>query len=621
MKLTFGVLAALVLTAAPTAHAAARPDLRATVPTPATFAAAPGATVTLKTTVRNAGRGGAKRSVLRLVLSKDAKRDRKDTVLKRANVRSLKTGKRSTLRLTFKLPATPGTYRLLACADDLRKIREARESNNCATAKLTLVSESAPVPTGGSAPAPAPVPQSAPAPSACAATDVPDLAHVDSDCDGIDGTAAASVFVSPYGDDAAPGTKAAPKRTIGAGIAAAAQSGRTAVLISGGQYPGVLTIADGISLYGGYHASTWQRADNIVSWIQGGAVADGAVGARAENIGTDTTLQRLRITAPNATTGSSYGLRALQAPRLRLERIEILAGNGAKGPNGADGADGADGAPGAAGKAGACDSNIAGAGGAGGGSYGFAYGGAGGAGGTGSLQQTGKAGYPGWNAVPGGAGGATGDPGKAGQSGANGLSGSAGGAGEGGAGGAIVNGGWRGADGKEGFDGVSGQGGGGGGGGGGQDISIFYGGGNGGGGGGEGGHAGQPGKGGKGGGGSFGVFAVGSHGLVITDSTVSSSAGGNGGHGGEGGTGGLGAAGGPGGKACVDEVGAGGPGGKGGAGGKGGPGGGGAGGPSYALFGTSGQLSVSNTILTHGTAGYGGLHGGLAGTAAQRFGV
>jgi len=47
------------------------------------------------------------------------------------------------------------------------------------------------------------------------APDVPDLAFVDSNCDGIDGTEKDVIFASPQGSDADPGTRAKPKRLRG----------------------------------------------------------------------------------------------------------------------------------------------------------------------------------------------------------------------------------------------------------------------------------------------------------------------------------------------------------------------------------------------------------------------
>ena len=50
------------------------------------------------------------------------------------------------------------------------------------------------------------------------APDLPDLSFVDSNCDGIDGTEADAIFVSPKGSDANPGTRAKPKREIQAAV-------------------------------------------------------------------------------------------------------------------------------------------------------------------------------------------------------------------------------------------------------------------------------------------------------------------------------------------------------------------------------------------------------------------
>jgi hypothetical protein len=65
------------------------------------------------------------------------------------------------------------------------------------------------------------------------AADLPDLAQLDSNCDGIDGTADAAVFVSPKGDDANPGTMAAPKATIEAAVATAASFAPLSVRVRG----------------------------------------------------------------------------------------------------------------------------------------------------------------------------------------------------------------------------------------------------------------------------------------------------------------------------------------------------------------------------------------------------
>ena len=643
------LLTALVATGvagAADAHAAGRPDLTVPKIAPAATSLAPKAALSAKVTVANRGRASG-RSVARLVLSRDGRRDRSDVVLARAAVRALRSGKRVTLRLRGVVPGAtrPGRLVLLACADDARKVRESRETNNCRASALTILgaaaaatgtsagaATAAPAGTatsasgtaGGSTVGASPETSAATGP-ACEATDVPDLGFVDADCDGIDGTASSSVFVSASGADGAAGTQEAPLRTISAGIAAAKAKGVKAVLVSAGQYAGGLVVENGISVYGGYAPDSWQRAGAGATLVAGGQTPYGAEAARAEGISSPTTLQRLSLIAPAVAGagGSSYGLRAVQASRLRLEGVAISAGAGKAGITGKTGTQGAVGAVGKDGGSGSCDDREA-----------FGKGGeaanwragAGGDGGRGLYD--GLDGNSNVGGQTGGFGGLSGFPeGEDGHDGGMGWIGNDGADGEGGAGGSIVGGRWSGTKGKAGATGEPGWGGPGGGGGGGQSgLTWFQGGGNGGGGGGAGGAGGQGGTGGTAGGGSFGLLAVDSHGLEVVGSTIKSANGGAGGAGAKGGPGGTGGAGGKGGTACLSEVGEGGAGGKGGTGGAGGEGAGGAGGPSYAIYGTGGQLTVSDTALTYGTGGSGGLAvlGGKYGTpgdAAPRKGV
>ncbi|MEZ5102732.1 MAG: DUF1565 domain-containing protein [Thermoleophilia bacterium] len=86
--------------------------------------------------------------------------------------------------------------------------------------------------------------------------DLPDLDFVDANCDGIDGDAAAAIYVSPRGKDAQPGTREAPKREISSAIAAAAPG--QPVLVAAGTY-GEVDLKTGVSVYGGYDPVTWRR--------------------------------------------------------------------------------------------------------------------------------------------------------------------------------------------------------------------------------------------------------------------------------------------------------------------------------------------------------------------------
>ncbi len=68
-----------------------------------------------------------------------------------------------------------------------------------------------------------------------------------------------AIYVSPAGDDAANGTRAAPLKTIGAALALAASSGKNRVNVAEGIYPENVQLRSGISLYGGYDPATWTR--------------------------------------------------------------------------------------------------------------------------------------------------------------------------------------------------------------------------------------------------------------------------------------------------------------------------------------------------------------------------
>src|SRR5437899_2574720 len=71
--------------------------------------------------------------------------------------------------------------------------------------------------------------------------------------------AEAAIYVSPAGDDAANGTRAAPLKTIGAALGLAASSGKNRVNVAEGIYPENVQLRSGISLYGGYDPATWRR--------------------------------------------------------------------------------------------------------------------------------------------------------------------------------------------------------------------------------------------------------------------------------------------------------------------------------------------------------------------------
>ena len=452
------------------------------------------------------------------------------------------------------------------------------------------------------------------------AADRPDVpAMRDTNCDGVDGDAARSVFVSTTGDDAAPGTQTAPKRTVAAAIAAASPA-RLDVLVAAGDYAEGLRLESGVSVFGGF-GSGWSRGLDRVTRMTS---PFGPVGAFAVGLAKPTTLQLVTV-RPGAVLSagaSSYGLLAWRSPGLVLERVTALARSGSAGTPGTAGTDGAPGGSGGNGHDGGCDATRTGTIGAGGPpGTSPVVGASGGHGGIGAdeFEEYGGAGQKGGGMFggrggPGGHHGDPADPGGEGESGEHGMPGSPG---VGGGEGALqrhATGEWQGRPGQSGDSGGDGYGGGGGGGGGANDCFVCdYGTGNGGGGGGGGGQGGTPGGGGRPGGGSFGIAISSSSGAVVRDSRAVAADGGAGGTGGRGGNGGAGGVGGSGADECLDEIGRGGDGGDGGWGSFGGGGGGGAGGPSIGLISDSSTITVDGTTFAHGAAGRGGVGAGLSG--------
>ena len=468
--------------------------------------------------------------------------------------------------------------------------------------------------------------------------DAPDSAYEDSDCDGVDGTAALAVFADVQsGNDGNPGTMEEPVKSIDAALDRAELEGKKYVLVSHGVYPETVTVRDGVGIYGQYDgASGWTRAAKNTTQIQGGAK-----GLIAQGVEQVTEVAGFLITSASASAAgeSSYGVFSTASPGLHLIGNVIQAGSGAAGAPGAagqlglNGSDGSNGGPGCRygchseklgcfgclGLAicGACTQPLGGGGGA---SPCGAGGGTGGGGGQ--SDSTGESGVSGQGAGagdggPGGGKSADGTTGEAGQGGAHG------GDGPGGADtGDLSADGYIAADGDAGVPGINGGGGGGGGAGGGETYAWpacckTYG--SSGGGGGGGGCHGGGGIGGGGGGGSFAVY-VAAAGVTVIDCVLKTGSGGPGGTGGLGGGSGDGGLGGdPGPKGDDDNQGLGAAGGKGGDGGAGGNGGGGGGGPVAGIAcGPSAAVQVQGVTYQLGSPGPGGNSSGYKGTLGTK---
>ncbi len=462
------------------------------------------------------------------------------------------------------------------------------------------------------------------------AGDAPDLMFQDTNCDGIDGDASVAVFVSPRGDDANPGTRAMPKRTLPAAIMAAGAGTPTRpVYAAAGLYAGSVQLRSGVNVYGGYDDTAgWSRARSNATVIQGDTTA-----VLAQDLTVATELQLVTVQSAAATVpgASSYGVKALNS-LLTLRGCTITSGNGAGGTSGADGADGADGSGGSNGGTPTGGAGGASSCGAPGGRGGDSRSGVGN-GGPGLLGTTAPggaaAGTGGANATRSGtcescigqcSGRAAASPPTAGAAtaGASGRTGSNGGS-------APVTGSVGGtgsytpAQGVSGSAGAAGGGGGGGGAGTGGESGLPWdcddGTGGGGGGGGGGGCGGAGGQGGAGGGGSFALMSVSST-IRIDDCQMNAGRGGRGGDGGDGGDGGNGGNAGSGGPTS-GAGGTGGAGAPGGAGGDAGSGSGGPGGPSVCVYylGAPPMVNALTCVRGGGGTGGGGGRNGAVGDA------
>jgi hypothetical protein len=482
------------------------------------------------------------------------------------------------------------------------------------------------------------------------ANDKPDMSMVDANCDGIDGTVTGAVFVDGVGgNDTNAGTMTAPKRSVQAGVAAAAAANPTKdVYVSKGTYNEALVVADGVSVYGGYDAAAgWSRSLANTTTLN----SPSSIGAFGQNLTKATELQLLAIVAqsatglyPNGDGRSSFGVLIVSSSGgVTVRGCNVTAGSGAAGAAGAKGGTGVSGTKGG-------DATGTTEGGQGPSACG-APGGSGGPGVNGPAQ--GNGGNAGTQAPNGGTAAAGGSGGGAGScsltSSSNGGSAPAV-ASSGGQGAAGTNGSAGGTFGAldtigaylppVGGDGLTtgypGGGGGGGGSGGGTasgtnlfctNCSNLASGG--GGGGGGGGCGGGPGSGGRGGGGSFAIGVV-SSAVTIDGTRMATANGGAGGRGGDGGDpggpgpGGTGAGGQGRSNSCsARSAGNGADGSAGGSGGRGGGAGGGTGGPSVCVVYKGGAPVTSGTQCTNGGGGTGGSGGtnGISGAPKGNDGV
>ncbi len=181
------------------------------------------------------------------------------------------------------------------------------------------------------------------------AVDAPDFNGMDANCDGVDGNVTRAVFVSSTGNDANPGTRDGPVKTIQRGIdVAAVTPGLDHVYVAEGIYDESVSIVASVSVFGSY-SPDFSRHDPLghTSVIIGAAPVAGKLGAvNAIGITSGTALVdgfAIRASTTPTPAGNSYAVYVLDSNdslALRFNRIIASPGrSSAPAPNGADGLD------------------------------------------------------------------------------------------------------------------------------------------------------------------------------------------------------------------------------------------------------------------------------------------
>jgi hypothetical protein len=160
MRVAAGLLVAWALMVGLSdARTAPKPNLKVATVRTSTKTVVAGAKLSFTDTTSNTGSGNAARSSTGFFLSADARKDSRDRRVGGRAVPALKKGKRSKRASSVGIPGgqAAGSYHLIVCADERRKLREAKESDNCRVAAgVTTVTRPVVRPTDGTQPAPSP---------------------------------------------------------------------------------------------------------------------------------------------------------------------------------------------------------------------------------------------------------------------------------------------------------------------------------------------------------------------------------------------------------------------------------------------------------------------------------
>lgn len=152
---------------------------------------------------------------------------------------------------------------------------------------------------------------------------------------GCDVSDATGIFVSPTGSDTNPGTKAAPFKTVQAGIDAAKKdANKRNVFVCEGTYDEQVVIdeaAQGVALHGGFTCADWAYKSTSV------VLAPSKAGYAVKVAGSAGLVETFELRAKDGAVpgASSIVVFVEAAPGMTFRRVKIFAGKGAKGADGA----------------------------------------------------------------------------------------------------------------------------------------------------------------------------------------------------------------------------------------------------------------------------------------------
>src|SRR4051794_33913181 len=169
---------------------------------------------------------------------------------------------------------------------------------------------------------------------------------VDSNCDGQDGIATDTIFVSSNtgSNHSLCGIVSSdPCATIDQGLSRAASTSRTQVQVAEGSYSKFAVVA-GFEISGHYKSNTWRKAgagDSVVT-ASFDAAAGGPVGIIAQNITTTTKVADFVVNGVTAAAGQrSYGIYVSGSnSALTFDTVTANGGTGGQGTNGNNGSGG-----------------------------------------------------------------------------------------------------------------------------------------------------------------------------------------------------------------------------------------------------------------------------------------